>query len=88
MRDKWTKMTVATGMLVVVNAAQLSAGGLSDQIVEEQQVMAPTATAAQNALPGWVLPAAGLLLLGAVVASGDDSSSDGGGGQPPVIDPK
>ena len=89
MHDIWVKMAAASSIFVVVSAGQLSAGGLSDQIVEEQQVLAPVASVAENGLSGWILPAAGLFLLGVVVASGDDGNgSSNGGGVPPIIDPK
>ncbi|PJI86370.1 hypothetical protein BC777_2739 [Yoonia maricola] len=96
MRNIWVKTVAATSICILVNAAPLTAGGLANQIVEAPQVVAPAAPVTEAAMPGWVLPAVGLLLLGAVAASagggdgdgdGDDSSDDGDDDSI-IVDPK
>ncbi|MEJ6402776.1 hypothetical protein [Yoonia sp. 2307UL14-13] len=91
---KMRKLALVLTAAIIATSSASFAGGLADAIVEREPVaVAPAQANTANALPGWVLPAAALLLLGAVAAngSGDGGGGDSGGdGTPPVsaIDPK
>ena len=67
------KTTCTAALITALVSTSVSAGGLSDAITEREAEIVQAAP--QNGIPGWVLPAVGLLAL-AVIAS----SSGGGGG--------
>ena len=67
------KTTCTAALITALVSTSVSAGGLSDAITEREPEIVQAAP--QNGIPGWVLPAVGLLAL-AVIAS----SSGGGGG--------
>ncbi len=94
MRYIQMKISAAVCLALVLATSSVSAGGLADAIIEEQQVLAPPAATAPEATrgntPNWVLPAIGLLVIGAIASGGsgsggDSGSSSGGAGEPPAI---
>lgn len=93
MRIVRLKTAGATCLIAILLTSSVTAGGLADALIEEEQVMVPPAAnapATQGALPNWVLPAVGLLVIGVIASadsgsSGDGDSTGGDTGEPPVI---
>lgn len=89
MREPMSKIILKNALITAVGTAVLAgsatAGGLADAIVEREPVVIEQT--AEAGIPGWVLPAAALVVLGIVVANNDDDD----GGDPPQtfnFDPK
>ena len=64
-----------TGNAMVATMTGASAGGLSDQIVEQPVVPDVVEAPAASSVPGWVVP---LVIFGAIIAAASASGSDSG----------